>query len=196
MPSLISIYSPYSPSTRWRGFKIRAIWWLNSEVVEALIEDSNSKEKYYLTIDTNDYSIQKVTKNNLTNEIDNKYNNTTIRIDGKKVEFDGYLQGALLEFEYKKIGDKYHLHRLYHKGKGILVSTDGALKHQFISEQLYLNTQVLKTCNEKLPNIKLKKCKSLRKINTKYNKEDWSRLNTILPLKEQKLILDARGRAK
>ncbi|MEP3210728.1 MAG: carboxypeptidase-like regulatory domain-containing protein [Maribacter sp.] len=170
--------------------------WITSDLIEAIVEDENTKTLSTLTINIYDYAIIKVLQNSLTDGLEHKYNNQTIRIDGKKIEFNGYLQGAFLEYDYRKIGGKYYLNRIYQKGKGILVSTDGSMKHQFVSEQLYLTTKTLLNCPEKVQMIRLKKGKSLRKLKVKYHTEDWARLNGILPLKEQQQILSTLGKLK
>lgn len=170
--------------------------WITSDLIEAIVQDERTKSVSTLTINVSDYAIIKVVQNSLTDGLEHKYNNQTIRVDGKKIEFNGYLQGAFLEYDYRKIAGKYHLNRVYQKGKGILVSTDGSLKHQFVSEQLYLTTEALPNCPEKLQMQRLKKGKSLRKLNLKYRAEDWARLNGILPLKEQQQILNTLGKLK
>lgn len=168
--------------------------WITSELIEAVVEDKLTKEVVTITINTSDYSIQRVVKNNLSDKLDNKYSNQTIRVNNKKIEFDGYLQGSLLEYDFKKIGDKYYLNRVFQRGKGILLSTDGRMKYQFISEQHYLSIKIRNSCDVKNQILKLEKGKSLKSIKRKIKEENWSRLNGILPLKEQQHILNTLGK--
>jgi len=169
--------------------------WVDSNFIEASVENQETKEKHLLTIDTSDYSIRKVIKNTITNELKNKFQWETIRDEGKKIEYEGFLQGELLEYDFKKIADKYHLNRIRQRVKAVLVSKDKSIKHEFISEQLYLTTEIIATCEKSEVMKPLKRGKALRDINVKRNPEQWQELNAILPLKEQQKILDALGKA-
>jgi hypothetical protein len=169
--------------------------WVDSNIIEATLEEYKTKQKYLLTIDTSDHSIQKVVKNTLTNELKHKFQWETIRDEGEEIEFEGFLQGKLLEYDFKKVEGKYYLNRIRHKVKAVLVSKDNSIKHEFISEQLYLTTQVISDCQTKEMKA-LKRGKALNDLKIKdYNKESWQVLNAILPLVEQQKILNVLGKA-
>lgn len=168
--------------------------WVSPIIIEATIKDYNTKKSYFLTIDTSDYSIQKVVKNDLTEELDEKIFSKTMYIDRRKKEVEGFLQGEFFEYDFKKVGDKYHLNRIYHKGKGVLISKDRSINHRFLSEQLYVATNTLGSCTAKAGYLRLKRGKALRKVHKKF--KAWARLNGILPLKEQQQILNTLGAMK
>lgn len=168
--------------------------WISPSVIEATIKDYSTKKRYVLTINTSDYSIQKVVKNDLTDQLDENIFSKTMYIDRRKKEVAGFLQGEFFEYEFKKVGDTYHLSRMYHKGKGVVLSKDQSMEHQFVSEQLYVATNTLGSCSTKEGHLRLKKGKALRKVHAKY--KDWSKVNGILPLKEQQQILNTLGELK
>lgn len=167
--------------------------WVDSNIIEATLEEYKTKQKYLLTIDTSDHSIQRVVKNTLTNELKNKFQWETIRDEGEEKEFEGYLQGKLLEYDYKKIEGKYYLNRIRHKVKAVLISKDNTIRHEFLSEQLYLTTEVTSDCQTKEMKA-LKRGKALNDLKIKdYNNESWQFLNAILPIAEQQKILNELG---
>lgn len=167
--------------------------WIGPNLIEATAEDKKSKKKYILTIDTSDFFLLKVLSNDLTDNLGKASREQTLYDKGKKITFETFQQGTYWEYDFKITGDKYHINRIYTKGKGALVSKDKSIRHNFESEQLYLTTGVLPNCDKIKSMRLLKEGKSLRKINTKYNKADWERLNAVLPLQEQQKILDALG---
>ena len=168
--------------------------WVSPLVIEATVRDYRTKTEYLLTINTEDYSIQKVMKNDITNELNKKIFSKTMYIENEKREVEGFLQGEVFEYDFKKIGDQYILNRIYHKGKGILLSKDKSIKHSFLSEQLYITTDVSANCHSKKGLTRLRAGKSLAKVNAKY--EGWSSVNSVLPLKEQKQILSTLGKVE
>lgn len=167
--------------------------WIDTNFIEAEIRHLETKEVWVLTIDTSDYSIRKVTKNNLTDQLGNPYREQTIYIDGKKVVFQSYALGTRWECSFAKNGEKYYISHIYSTGRGALISKDKSIRHDFESQQQYLITEVLSTC-ETISSLRpLKKRKSLRELSMKYDEQDWDRFVGILPLKEQQKILDKLG---
>lgn len=170
--------------------------WIAEKLIEVTVKDYETEKDYLLTIDTSDYSIQKVIKSDLTEGFNKKIFSKTMYINNKRHEVDGFLQGEFFEYDFKKVKGKYFLNHIYHKGKGILLSKDKTVKHQFISEQLYLTTNISSSCNPKKNYSQLKRGRDLRDINAKLDQEQWSKLNAILPLKEQLEIISTLGKVE
>ena len=167
--------------------------WVGPNHIAATLEHRKTGEKYILTIDPGDYSIQKVTKNDLTDKLRNRFEWETIYDDGNKLEFHGYLQGELLEFDFRKSEGNYYLNKVRQKRKAVLLSKDESIRHEFVSEQLYITTEVSSDCRSNGMKT-LKKGKALKEIEMTHDEQNWHLQNTLLPLKEQQIILDDLGR--